>query len=127
MQSNPGGFVPPSNVPINIAAARTLDAVARKAPAPAPAPLPLPPMARPRMWPRVPWQAHAGFIVLAGIAILLAYLNSFGPKNRPASVNWTLDNKYIIELDPRTKAEADLFKPSTWTNPQGKPDFADIW
>src|SRR3954466_7077705 len=123
MQSNPRGSSPAANVPINIAAARTLDAVARGAPAP----LPLPPSGRARMGPHVPWQASAAFVVLAGIALLLAYSNSFGSKNRPASVNWTLDNKYIIELDPRTKVEADLFKPSTWTNNEGKPDFADIW
>lgn len=123
MQSNPGGSAPAAKVPINVAAARTLDAVARSGPAPQP--LPLEP--RGRMWPHVPWQAHAAFVVLAGIALLLAYSNSFGPKNRPASTNWTLDNKYIIELDPRTKVEADLFKPSTWKNPEGKPDFADIW
>src|SRR5436305_740314 len=118
MQSNPGGSAAASNVPINTAAARTLDAVARSGPAPVPPSH----LQRGRMWPHVPWQAHAAFVVLAGLAILLAYSNSFGPKNRPvASTNWTLDNKYIIELDPRTKAEADLFKPSTWTTPAGKP------
>lgn len=123
MQSNPGGSAPAPNVPINIAAARTLDAVARSGPAPVPAP----PVERGRMWPHVPWQCHAAFVVLAGLSILLAYSNSFGPKNRPAATNWTLDNKYIIELDPRTKVEADVFRPSTWKNPDGRPDFVDIW
>lgn len=116
MTSNPA--------PMNIASARTLDAVARSAPL-----LPLPPLMgdRRRMWPAIPWQLHAAFVVLAGIALFFAYRNSFGVRDRSSSVNWTLDNKYIIELDPRTKAEADVFKPSTWTNPQGKPDFQDIW
>ncbi|MBC8107708.1 MAG: DUF1736 domain-containing protein, partial [Anaerolineae bacterium] len=70
---------------------------------------------------------HAAFVVLTGLAILAAYSNSFGVKDRSPLVNWTLDNKYIIELDPRTKVEADVFRPSTWTNEAGRPDFQDIW
>ena len=59
--------------------------------------------------------------------ILAAYWNSFGVTNRSSAVNWTLDNKYIIELDLRTKVDADVFRPSTWADQAGKPDFADIW
>src|SRR5688572_19180302 len=109
--------------PLNVASARTLDAVADYATAR----IPKPRLARERMWPHVPWQFHAAFVVFAGLALLAAYWNSFGVTNRASAVNWTLDNKYIIELDPRTKVDADVFRTSTWTDQVGKPDFADIW
>jgi tetratricopeptide (TPR) repeat protein len=117
--------------PPNVAASRTLDSVARRAPQPPP----LQPSSQQlqygggwmrasrapheRMWPAQGWKRHALVVLTIAIVALAAYSNSF-------TAGWTLDNKYIIELDPRTKAE-------TWGDipPEpGKPSLpgkVNIW
>src|SRR4051812_17209575 len=107
----------------NAAASRTLDSVARSAPLRYRTPgtsgtVPLP---RPRMWPTQGWRRHGLVVLTIAFVALAAYSNSFGPgSNRKPEVNWTLDNKYIIQLDPRTKA-------TTWNDIGAQSGQVNIW
>src|SRR5438045_3163652 len=106
----------------NRAAARTLDDLARAArpvkpieQTPAPLPTspsaPLPPLDdsdRPHLWPAVGLKWHALAMLVTVSLMLLAYSNSVTSlvkwNDQYPDVGYTLDNKYIIQLDPRTKA-----------------------
>src|SRR5262249_37664045 len=114
------------DLPANVAASKTLDYVSArlgktpKAPRPG---LASPPDARPS----VPWQYHLGFILVSGLSLLIAYSNSFGPgSDRWAWLNWTLNNKYITDFDPRTKAATwePAMAPTSGAIPNG---IQDIW
>jgi tetratricopeptide (TPR) repeat protein len=61
------------------------------------------------------------FLAIATIGILAAWSNSFGPgSDRPASVNWALDNRYIIAGDPRVRATHVFDVP-------GRTGWLSIW
>src|SRR5436190_14479923 len=62
---------------------------------------------------RVHWSWHFFVAGLLFIALGLAYGNSF-------QGGWTLDNKYIIELDPRTKAHS-------WNDDGAQPGVKQIF
>src|SRR5215831_5500754 len=57
------------------------------------------------------WHIVVAFVL--GLLILVVYGNSFQSE-------WVLDNKYIIELDPRTKS-------TQWDDVGGKPGVRNIF
>ena len=79
---------------------------------------------RQRLWPAVGWPWHLLALAITLSTMLLAYSNSVTTlvqynDDYPDS-GYTLDNKYIIQLDPRTKAD-------TWDDVPGQPIQYGTW
>lgn len=103
----------------NRESARTLDYLSR-APRGSDSDPSLLPSERPLLWPPIGWKLHLAVAGAIVVIALLAFSNSF-------HAGMTLDNKYIIEYDPRTKTSANLFKPATWDDGPGHTGWLNIW